>query len=94
MLLSAASGVSFIRRTTTGGTSVSTTIAGIAAPRWVRLDRSGNTLTAYHSNDGSTWTLVDSATVTMPTSIFVGLAATSHNNAALTTATFDSVTAQ
>jgi phosphatidylserine/phosphatidylglycerophosphate/cardiolipin synthase-like enzyme/regulation of enolase protein 1 (concanavalin A-like superfamily) len=93
MLVSAANGVSFQRRLTTGSTSVSTTVAG-APPQWVRLDRSGNTLTAYHSNDGSTWTLVGTATVTMPETIFVGLAVTSHNNAALTTATFDSVTAQ
>jgi phosphatidylserine/phosphatidylglycerophosphate/cardiolipin synthase-like enzyme/regulation of enolase protein 1 (concanavalin A-like superfamily) len=94
MLLSAANGVSFLRRGATGGTSVSTTVAGVTAPRWVRLDRSGDTFTAYHSSDGTTWTLVGTDTITMPQSLLVGLAVTSHNNAALTTATFTTVTAQ
>jgi regulation of enolase protein 1 (concanavalin A-like superfamily)/HKD family nuclease len=94
MLLSPANGVSFLRRGATGGTSVSTTAAGVTAPRWVRLDRAGNTFTAYHSSDGATWTLVGTATITMPQSLLVGLAVTSHNNAALTTATFTTVTAQ
>ena len=91
MLLSAANGVSFLRRGATGGTSVSTTIAGVTAPRWVRLDRSGDTFTAYHSSDGATWTLVGTETIAMPASIFVGMAVTSHNNTALTTATFTTV---
>ncbi len=94
MLLSAAKGVSFIRRTATGGTSVSTTVAGVAAPRWVRLNRSGDTLTASHSSDGTNWSLVGTATVSMPQSLFVGLAVTSHNNTVRTTATVNSVTAQ
>jgi regulation of enolase protein 1 (concanavalin A-like superfamily) len=94
MLLSAANGVSFLRRDATGGTSVSTTVAGLTAPRWVRLDRSGDTFTAYHSSDGTTWALVGTDTITMPQSLLVGLAVTSHNNAALTTATFTTVTAQ
>jgi regulation of enolase protein 1 (concanavalin A-like superfamily) len=92
MLLSAANGVSFVRRTATGGTSVSTTVAGVTASQWVRLDRSLNTFTAYHSSDGTTWTLVGTQTITMPASIFVGMAVTSHNNTGLTAATFTNVT--
>jgi len=92
MLLSAGNGVSFIRRTAAGNTSVSTGVAGIAAPRYVRLDRSGNTFTAYQSSDGTAWTQVGSPeTISMPSSLLVGLAVTSHNNTTLTTATFDNV---
>jgi hypothetical protein len=91
MLVSAAKGTAFQRRETTGGTSLSTPGSTSAPPRWVRLDRSGNTFTGYESSDGSTWTKVGSDTISMPTSIFVGLAVTAHDNTKLTTATIGSV---
>jgi hypothetical protein len=53
--------------------------------------RSGNTLTGYHSSDGTTWTRVASETIAMPSTVYVGLAVTSHDNTALATATFDNV---
>jgi regulation of enolase protein 1 (concanavalin A-like superfamily) len=92
MLVSAASGTSFIRRTSAGGTSVSNTDSTLTAPRWVRLVRSGNTFTAYQSSDGTSWILAGTATITMPQTIYVGLALTSHNNTTLTTGVFGSVT--
>jgi outer membrane protein assembly factor BamB/regulation of enolase protein 1 (concanavalin A-like superfamily) len=58
---------------------------------WLRLQRSGNTFTAYTSPDGSTWTEVSSATVTMTTSATIGLFVCSHNNNELNTSTFDNV---
>jgi phosphatidylserine/phosphatidylglycerophosphate/cardiolipin synthase-like enzyme/regulation of enolase protein 1 (concanavalin A-like superfamily) len=94
MLLSAANGVAFQRRATAGGTSVSTAVAGVAAPRWVRLDRQGNIFSAYYSSDGTTWTPVGTETIALPATLFAGIAVTSHNNTALTTATLDSVPAQ
>jgi phosphatidylserine/phosphatidylglycerophosphate/cardiolipin synthase-like enzyme/regulation of enolase protein 1 (concanavalin A-like superfamily) len=93
-LVSAGSGSSFIRRTSTGGTSVSTTVSTATPPRWVKLVRAGNTLTAYQSSDGSSWAPIGSAAVTMGSSIWVGIAVTSHNNTALTTATIENVTVQ
>jgi RHS repeat-associated protein len=71
--------VTFQRRTTTGGTSTETAIAGVTAPQWLSLTRSGNTVTAKSSPDGITWTTVGSATFTMPTTLTAGVAATSHN---------------
>jgi regulation of enolase protein 1 (concanavalin A-like superfamily)/HKD family nuclease len=94
VLVSAARGVGFQRRAANGATSVTTGVAGVTVPQWVRLDRNGNTFTAYYSNDGTSWTTVGSDSMALPSSLFVGLAVTSHNNAALTTATFDAVTAQ
>ncbi len=68
-------------------------VAGPATDRWMRLVRSGNTFTAYTSSDGSTWTAVGApVTLAMNASVYVGLAATSHNNAVTTEAIFDNVT--
>jgi outer membrane protein assembly factor BamB/regulation of enolase protein 1 (concanavalin A-like superfamily) len=58
---------------------------------WLRLQRSGNTFTAYTSSDGSTWTEAGSVTMTMTTSATIGLFVCSHNNDELNTSTFDNV---
>jgi glucose/arabinose dehydrogenase/regulation of enolase protein 1 (concanavalin A-like superfamily) len=93
MVLTAANGLAFQRRLTTGGITYHTGGALVAAPYWVKLTRSGNTFTGYSSSNGTTWTLVGSDTIAMAANVYVGLALTSHNNAALCTATFDNVTA-
>jgi regulation of enolase protein 1 (concanavalin A-like superfamily) len=82
------------RRTTTGGSSV-TSPAGTAnaSPNnWVRITRAGNTFTVYKSSNGTSWTQVASTTITMGSSVSIGLAVTSHNNSTLSTAVFDNVT--
>ena len=56
VVITPGSGVSFPRRTSTGAASESTTQAGITAPQWVRLTRSGNTFTAEYSANGTNWT--------------------------------------
>lgn len=91
MSLSPTEGVSFEYRGETGFGTALTSGAYFAAPRWVRLVRTGNTISGYHSADGITWTLVSTATVALPSEIFIGLAVTAANNAALCTATFDNV---
>ena len=53
------------------------------APYWVRLVRQGNSFSAYRSSNGTSWTLQGTITVTMNTSVFVGLAVTSHNDGTL-----------
>jgi regulation of enolase protein 1 (concanavalin A-like superfamily) len=94
MLMSAAKGAAFQWRATTGGTSKSISGSLSAPPRWVRLVRSGDTFTGYESPDGSTWIQVSSQTISMAANVFVGLAVTSHNTSATTTAQIDSVTVQ
>jgi glucose/arabinose dehydrogenase/regulation of enolase protein 1 (concanavalin A-like superfamily) len=84
-------GVAFQRRTSTGGSSAHTAATG-AAPYWVRLVRNGNTFTAYRSSNGTSWTQIGSATISMTANVFVGLPVTSHNNGALCTATITNVT--
>ena len=86
------SGVSFQRRSSTGGSSAHTTTSGLAAPYWIRVTRSGNTFTAYRSTDGSNWTTIGSENITMSSSVYIGLAVTSHNDGTLCTAVFDNLT--
>ena len=86
-------GLAFQRRTGTGGSTASTVVPGVAAPRWVRLARSAsNSFRAYYSSDGTNWTQVGSAmTISMSNSVSAGLAVTAHNNATTCAATFDNV---
>jgi regulation of enolase protein 1 (concanavalin A-like superfamily)/phosphatidylserine/phosphatidylglycerophosphate/cardiolipin synthase-like enzyme len=91
ILVSAGKGVAFQRRPTTNGQSVSTSGTPSAPPRWLKLERNGNTFTASESPNGSAWTPVGTTTITMASSVFVGLAVTSHSSTATSTATFDNV---
>jgi hypothetical protein len=80
-------------RTTTGG-STSQSVGGSAPlPYWVKVVRSGNTLSGYSSPDGVTWTQVGtSQTITMGQNVYIGLAVSSGSTSTLATATFDNVT--
>ena len=94
VLVTPGSGVQFQRRTSTGGTTANTAVSGITAPRWIRLTRTGNTLRAYHSTNGTAWTQFGSnRTVTMATTVTIGLAVSSRVDGTLCTATMDNVTA-
>ncbi|WP_174240681.1 chitobiase/beta-hexosaminidase C-terminal domain-containing protein, partial [Granulicella sp. S156] len=86
-------GVSFQYRTATSASATNgPETTGLVAPYWVQLVRSGSIFTAYTSPDGSTWTELGSATITMATDATQGLAVCSHNNTQLSTATIDNVT--
>ncbi len=103
MIVSAASGVAFQWRPTTGANAVATnspTVTGVAAPQWVKLTRKGNDFTAQYSADGQTWLdiknpaltgTVVSVTVNMPSTVYVGLCVSSHDRALTTTAEFSGV---
>ncbi len=86
-------GVTWQTRSSTGGGSGNAATAGLSAPCWVKLVRSGNTYTGYYSTDGANWTPQGTNTFTMASVSYVGLALTSHNNSSLCTASFDNVTA-
>jgi regulation of enolase protein 1 (concanavalin A-like superfamily) len=92
MLISAGGASAFQRRTATGGSSASTSGSAGAAPRWVRVTRSGSTFRGFVSPDGTTWTEVGSASISMAADVFIGLAVTSHKDGTLSTAVFDHVT--
>jgi len=59
-------------------------------PAWFRLQRSGNTFTAFESSDGLTWFKVGSSSVTMATTYYAGLVVCS-NSGNINTTTFDHV---
>lgn len=82
------------RRTTTGGSVSNTNSSSGTAPNiWVRLVRAGNTITASKSTNGTSWTTIGSATVTMASSCYVGLAVSSGSTTTLNTSVFDNITA-
>ncbi|QHT69713.1 PKD domain-containing protein [Rhodocytophaga rosea] len=62
-----------------------------SAPVWVKLVRSGNTFTSSYSTTGTTWTTIGTVTITMGTTVYVGMAVTSHKTTVLNTSTFTNV---
>lgn len=89
-----------------GALAVSATISGTAqfgldytlnpsvgaAPFWVRLARTGSTITGYASPDGTNWARTGSATFTnLPASLLVGMAVCTRNNAILSTSVLEQV---
>jgi regulation of enolase protein 1 (concanavalin A-like superfamily) len=89
--VSAANGVVTQSRSTAGGSTTNTGGGSGAAPVWLKVERRGNTLRTYRSADGLAWTNIGSVTMTLPATVYVGLAATSHNSGARTTATASGV---
>jgi hypothetical protein len=81
-------------------TCSSVTQAGVAAPQWVKLTRTGDNFTAQYSADGQTWLdvknadgTVATANITMAGSLYAGLCVTSHDAALVTTAQFSNAAA-
>jgi len=93
-------GVSFQRRPVAGDVSANTDSSVAAkAPYWVRLTRTNNTFKAEISANGQTWTPVvpaapasSSLDITMASSVYVGLAVTSHSATDSSTAVFSNIT--
>jgi len=83
-------GSTFQWRSTAGGTSSSSrTLTGYEMPGCIRLVRKGNTFTGHLFLDGKWQQQGNAATITMTDPVYLGLAATSHVDGTLTTATFD-----
>lgn len=80
-------------RTTAGGTNNQATLGSVSAPTWLRLRRSGNSVSVYNSSTGATgsWTQVGSTqTIALPTTSFVGFA-TCSGNATINKVVYDNV---
>ncbi len=79
------------RRSSTSGSTATTTSTLSAPPNtWVRLVRSGNTITGYKSTNGTTWTKVSSRSISMAANVYVGFVVASGSTTELNTATFAS----
>jgi len=91
-LVTAANGTSVQWRASTGaGAQSSAAGPSVTAPYWVKLERVGDDFTGSVSSNGSSWTLVGSATISMAATIYIGLAVTSHKAGTTTAATIGSV---
>lgn len=92
VVVTPSNGVSLQWRSTAGGASSSTTVAGVTGSVWVRLTRAGNSFTGYYSTNGSSWTKIgNSQTISMPSSYRAGLAVTAHTNSNVNYARFTNV---
>jgi hypothetical protein len=79
-------------RSTTGGSTSQVNSGTVSLPYWVKVARSGSTLSSYYSLDGVYWAqLGSSQTISMGQSVYIGLGVSSGNTETLATATFDSV---
>jgi hypothetical protein len=72
------SGVVFLSRGSTNGSTSTVTISGRTAPQWVKLIRTGTSFSGYISQDGIAWERIHSVTVSMGASATSGLAVTSN----------------
>jgi regulation of enolase protein 1 (concanavalin A-like superfamily) len=88
-LMSAGRGYSFQWRLDTGGLAAYSSGGSGIAPAWVRLKRTGYQIQAYRSTDGGSWTSIGVQTIPMADTVYVGLAVTSHDATALTSAVID-----
>ncbi len=59
--------------------------------KWLKLQRTGNTFSAWYSSDGVSWTSEGTTTFAMNKPALIGLFVTSHNNGQVSTAAFDNV---
>jgi regulation of enolase protein 1 (concanavalin A-like superfamily) len=91
VMFSPGTGPALQYRAATGGTTARVTGSAAGVPMWLRLVRQGTRFTAYRSPDGSAWTSVGSATVSMESAVLAGLAVTSRDAGAIATATFNNV---
>ncbi len=75
-----------------GSTSAGSNSASvIAAPYWVRMERTGDTLTGFISPDGNAWDPLGTTTILMTPPLHIGLCVTSHQAGEDRTYQFDSV---
>ncbi|MCA9235974.1 MAG: fibronectin type III domain-containing protein [Planctomycetales bacterium] len=92
MAVTPGSGAAFQYRSSTNGNSNNNNVNGYTAPYWVRITRTGNSFTGYRSSNGATWTQVGSTVaLSMGSTVYVGLAVTSHSSGNLATAVFSNV---
>ncbi|MDA6070139.1 family 16 glycosylhydrolase [Flavobacterium sp. AC] len=89
--ITAAAGVEFLSRDAISGITTAQSATG-TTPKWLRVTRAGNVFTSYSSDNGTTWTPIGTPrTIAMASTIYVGMAVTSHANGTLATGVFSDV---
>jgi len=99
-LMSSTNGAHFQARVMALGESTSDTSMTLPAaqtalrvPAWVKLERKGSAFHAYYSVDGATWTpnVWNPQTISMASTVYIGLAVTSHVTGVVCAAGFSNV---
>ena len=90
MMVTPGTGAGIKWRASIGATASQVLVAGIQAPRWVKLERRGKMVTGYESANGVTWNVVQRVALSMTADVYVGLAACSRTSG-LTTVVADQV---
>ena len=92
MVITPGNGAVFQYRTTNGNGTTTSTQAGYEPPYWLKLVRNGTTFTGYRSADGTSWTQVGSCTISMNSTVYVGMCVCANNShASFQDATFTDV---
>ncbi len=81
--------IEFMTRPTSGGATTFIASATVGSPPWLQLSRTGSTVTASISTDGTSWTAL--GTAPLAGNALIGLAVTSHDSTVLNQAFFDNV---
>jgi hypothetical protein len=91
--LTAGGAVEFLRRESSGAGTSQDVLPGVAAPRFIKLVRTGSLISAYHSPDGGVWTQLGPAVaIPMNGPVLAGVAGCSIvNSPYLYKSTFESV---
>src|SRR5262245_44106526 len=78
IFLSGSQGLAFQYRS---ATSNSTSHSGAASPApWLKLERQGSTLIGSYSDDAVTWRTLGQTSISMNSTVYIGLALTSHSS--------------
>jgi hypothetical protein len=91
VLVTPSNGVAVEARKSTNGTTTSGSWGYGRAPHVLLLQRQGNTIVSYGSADGSTWRYLGTMVISLPETIYVGLATTSHRTTTRTAGVFSNV---
>ena len=85
----ASDGFRFNYRTTVDAVGTYLKFGSVSYPNvWVRLTRAGDVFTGYYSTDGVNWTETSSLTLSLPSTLDLGMAVCSHVNGQSATAQF------
>jgi len=63
----------------------------VTIPYWLKVERRGNRITAFHSTDGASWSTIQNADFAMSGPVYMGLAVSARLNGTLNTTTFTDV---
>jgi len=66
---------------------------GLKIPVWIKIERAGTSLNCFYSSDGTKWTAMtwNPQSINLSSTVYIGLAVTSHNTAAMATAQYSNI---